>query len=203
MGRFIESQFDFVRRYEVEQLERIDRRGDVRVLGFPGAIEVDSQLENTDRPIIRVDPADGELWIGVFYGSQSYGVPPAAPGRLIAWPDERSFCVVYAGNGTVVHTYKPEESYEIEPFPITDLLVVPSHGVVVFADFIHVTAYGAEGLRWETERLVWDDLAIVGVEGERLIARGFNAPSDRNDEFTVELATGKPHGHPYESWSRT
>jgi hypothetical protein len=30
----------------------------------------------------------------------------------------------------------PKETYDIASFPITDLLVVPSHGMVVFADFV-------------------------------------------------------------------
>lgn len=42
-----------------------------------------------------------------------------------------------------------------------------------------------------------DDLEILDVSDDDVIARGFNAPMHRQDEFTVELATGKPSGHPY------
>ena len=201
MARQIGSHFEFARRYEIEQLERIERGGGIRVVGFPGAVEVDAQLEMAAGPILRVEPADAAPWVGVFYGSDTYGVPPAAPGRLIGWPDGRSLCVVYAGSGTVVRTDNPDESYGIDCFPITDLRVVPSHELIVFAGFTNLTSYGAGGLRWTTDRLVWDDLSIVRVEGDRLIASGFNAPSNRNDEFAVNLATGHPDGsYPYESF---
>ena len=68
MGRIIESQFEFLAGYEVEQLERIDRSGGVRVLGFPDAVAVDPQQEMVDGPIIRVNPSVGQPWVGVFYG---------------------------------------------------------------------------------------------------------------------------------------
>ena len=46
--------------YDVEQLERIDRSGGVRVLGFPDAGAVDPQQEMADGPIIRVHPSVGQ-----------------------------------------------------------------------------------------------------------------------------------------------
>jgi hypothetical protein len=125
--------------YEVEQLERIDRSGGVRILGFPDAVAVDPQQEMVDGPIIRVNPSVGQPWVGVFYGG-GYGVPPAASGRLLGWPDQVSLCVVYAGVSVVLRTDAPEETFEIESFPITSVLVAAEHEVVVFSDFTTFTA---------------------------------------------------------------
>jgi hypothetical protein len=197
MARLVEPQFEFPAEYEITQLDRIDRRGQVAVFTFPGPVEADRQQELADSPIIRVEPADGEPWIGVFYGSQTYGVPPAARGRLIGWPDEHSLCVLYAGTATVVRANQPHATFEIDAFPITDSLVVPSDRLVLFADFTNLVAYDAGGLRWESERLVWDDLAIIGVDDGCVVLEGFDAPSDQQARFTVELSTGTPHGHPY------
>lgn len=61
MGRVIDSQFDFEARYEVEQLERIERLGGASVIGFPDAFDVDRQEELADRPILRVRPVAGVL----------------------------------------------------------------------------------------------------------------------------------------------
>ncbi len=72
-------QFDFACRYEVEQLERLERGGVARVLEFPGAVPLDPQQELADHPIIKVSPTGGEPWIGVFHGGD-YGSPP----RLLA-----------------------------------------------------------------------------------------------------------------------
>ena len=191
MGRVIESQFDFEARYEVEQLERIDKLGGASVIGFPDAVDVDRQQELADRPILRVHPVGGDPWVGVFYGRASYPVPPACHGRLLAWPDERSICVVNAGSGTVVRSDAPKETYDIASFPITDLLVVPSHSLVVFADFTNLAAYGADGLIWRSPRLALDELAITGAEGDVLHATGFFG--ERSDiPISVDLQTGLP-----------
>src|SRR5437868_4431274 len=106
MAKPIESQFEFVARYEVEQLERIERHGVERFLQFPGATPLHSQQELAAGPIVRVRPAESEAWVGVFRKG-SYGYPTRAPNRLIGWPDERSLCVVYAGGAVVVRTDEP------------------------------------------------------------------------------------------------
>jgi hypothetical protein len=46
-------------------------------------------------------------------------------------------------------------------------------------------------------RVGWDDLAIVGIDGNDLLVRGLNASYNRQDTFRVEIPTGKPTGHPY------
>jgi len=69
-----------------------------------------------------------------------HGVPPAASGRLLGWPDQVSLCVVYAGVSVVLRTDAPEETFEIESFPITSVPVAAEHEIVVFSDFTTFTA---------------------------------------------------------------
>jgi hypothetical protein len=187
MGRIIESQFEFLAGYEVEQLERIDRSGGVRVLGFPGAVAVDPQQEMADGRIIRVIPSVGQPWVGVF-DDGGYGVPPAASGRLLGWPDQVSLCVVYAGGGIVVRTDAPEETFEIESFPITSVLVAAEHDVVVFSDFTTFTAYDRGGLRWR-EEVASDNATLLSVEGDEIAGTGsLNGVDHRS--IRVKLANG-------------
>jgi hypothetical protein len=175
--------------YEVEQLERIDRSGGVRILGFPDAVAVDPQQEMADGPIIRVHPSVGQPWVGVFHGG-GYGVPPAASGRLLGWPDQVSLCVVYAGGGIVVRTDAPEETFEIESFPITSVLVAADHEVVVFSDFTSFTAYDRGGLRWR-KKVASDDATLLSVEGDEIVGTGsLNGVNDRS--IRVKLANGSP-----------
>ena len=75
----------------------------------------------------------------MFYGGD-LGVPPSMPGRLLGWPDEWSICVIYKGGGVVVRTDVPTETYEIESYPITSALVVPERGMVVFSDWLAMSA---------------------------------------------------------------
>ena len=188
VGRSIVLQFDFARRYEVEQLERIERSGIAHVLGFPGAVPLDRQQEMAEGPIVKVSPTEGEPWVGVFHGGQ-YGSPPAAPGRLLGWPDGRSICVVYTGAGVVVRTDDPHDTFPVESFPITDVVVVPQLELVVFADFNVFAAYGPEGLVWRVG-VAGDNARIVSVEADRLLGTGF-VTGVEDCPFAVDLLTGE------------
>jgi hypothetical protein len=188
VGRFLESEFDFPARYEVEQLRQVDRSTSTAVYGFPDAHALDpQQQQKADRPIVLVRPAREESWVGVFYGG-GYNYPAGAHGRLIGWPDEVSFCVVYAGGATVVRTDAPKEAFEIETFPITGVLVAPAHGLVVFSDFTSFTAYDRTGLRWRVE-VASDEATLSHVEDEALAGTGFVAGTKQ--PVRVDLATGK------------
>lgn len=189
MARIIESQFDFIADYEVEQLVRIDRSDGVRVLGFPDAVPLDPQQEVADGPIIRVRPASGEPWVGVFYGG-SYGSPPAARGRLLGWPDGRSLCVVYAGGGVVVPSDAPHAAFEIEAFPITGIVVASDDKVVIFSTFTSFVAYDANGLRWHAD-VASDDATVTEVEDGVVVGYGFLDGVNRH-AIRLDLTTGRP-----------
>lgn len=188
-------EFEFPVTYEVEQLDRIDRAGGRRAYAFPEAVLIDSQQELADRPILAVSPETGDPWVGVFYGGD-YKAPPAVAGRLIAWPDGRSFCVLYRGGAVVVRADDPQKTYEIDVYPVTGVTVVPERGIVIFADFTNLAAYGGDGLLWRSRRLALDDLRVEGIEGNALLVFGFFGGS--SDRFTVDLATGQASGQPFQ-----
>jgi hypothetical protein len=190
--------FDFPARYEVVVLDRIGGGHEYigRAYGFPAGGALDPQQELADGPILGVIPAEGDPWVGVFYGG-GYGAPPAATSRVVGWPDEVSLCVVYTGNAVVVRSDSPEVNLELDVFPVCDVLAVPEHNMVVFADFTTLYAYNAKGFAWGTDRLVWDELKILGVEGDAVRLSGFDAPANAYPEFTVDLRTGKATDRPY------
>jgi hypothetical protein len=193
--RAAEFNFEFVGRYEVRQLERIDRQFSSKVLAFPDAVPVDRQTELAEGPILGVTPASGESWIGVFHGG-AYGAPPAAPSQVIGWPDEKSLCVVKGGAGALVRTDDPTTNSEIDALPITDVLAIPGRDLVVFADFTDLIAYGPDGVAWKSGRVALDDVEIIRAEGDTLRVAGFFGSLNRA-EFTVDLRTGRPSGAPY------
>jgi len=164
--RALEWQFDYPAAYEVVALERIERAGDRRAYSYPAAAPVPADQELADGPILEVRPANRPPWIVVFYGGD-YGHPPAAPGRLIGWPDGVSLCVIWKGGAVIVRSDDPTATYEIEPIhPITGVFSVPEHKMTLFADFTHLAGYGADGLIWTSPRLALDDLNISGVDGD-------------------------------------
>lgn len=186
-------ELDFPVTYEVEQLDRIDRSGGRRAYGYPDAVSVDPQQDVAAGPILAVIPHAGNPWVGVFYGG---GYGPAATAKLIAWPDERSFCVVYAGSGVVVRADDPHATYEIDTYFVRGTFVVPERGMVVFADHTNLTAYGGDGLLWRSRRLALDDVRVEGIEGDALIVYGFFG--SHSDRFKVDLATGQASGQPFQ-----
>ena len=193
--RQVESTSEFLARYEVRQLDRIDRQFSSIVLAFPDGVPVDRQQELADAPILAVAPAAGPRWIGVF-DDGGYGVPPAAHAQVIGWPDEVSLCVVKGGSAWLVRTDEPTRNGEIAAFPICDVLVVPDHELGVFADLTNLIAYGREGIAWRSRRLALDDLKIVRADGDVLHVAGFFGSVTRA-EFTVDLRTGGATGVPY------
>ncbi|RKH05445.1 hypothetical protein D7V97_23925 [Corallococcus sp. CA053C] len=78
--------------------------------------------------------------------------------------------------------------------PITEVRALPSAGIVVFANFTELVAYGAEGLRWRTKRLAWDGLKIVEVTERSLIGEYWDIRDEAMQRFEVDLATGAQRG---------
>jgi hypothetical protein len=191
MARSLEWNFDYPARYEVVPLDRIDRSDCKKVYSYPAAGPVPTWQEMADRPILEIRPAHGPPWVGVFFGGQ-YGSPASAHGQLIGWPDEVSFCLVYAGGADVVRSDDPTQTYEIETVhPITDVLSIPHQEIVVFADFTNATAYGADGRVWTSPRLALDELAFTSAEADVIYATGFFG--DRSKvPIEIDVRTGRP-----------
>jgi hypothetical protein len=200
MGREPELHLDSPARYEVTLIERFRPRpydeGYDRALGFPGGEELDPQQELAEPPILAVRPAEGDPWIGTFWGG-GYGARPAAPTQVVGMPDGVSICVVKHGSACVVRTDDPASNFEIELFPICSVLSVPEHRLVLFGDFTGLLAYKESGVAWRSASLVWDDLKIVGYEDDVLRLSGFDAPANDFPEFTVDLRGGRASGQPY------
>jgi hypothetical protein len=188
MARPAELVFEFPARYELTLLDRV-RRSPVyrRAFSFPDAVPLDPGREPPAGVVVAVRPASGEPWIGVFDYAFD-GISFEAPPQVIGWPDELSVCVVRRGIGCVVRTDDPATNAEIECWPIVDSLVVPDHRLVVFCDEIVAIAYGADGVRWQTDRLVNDDLRIVRAAGDELELAGTTAGS--RAELALDLRTG-------------
>jgi hypothetical protein len=74
---------------------------------------------------------------------------------------------------------------------------VPEQRLVVFGDFIRLLSYGEDGVAWRTDQLAWDDLELLGSEGDVLRVSRFDAPANASREFTVDLRTGQATDKPY------
>ena len=62
--------------------------------------------------------------------------------------------------------------------------------MILFADYITITAYGQNGVVWRSERLCWDDLKIIGIDRDEIIGCGYDPTSSSEGRFVLDLFTG-------------
>ncbi len=185
-------KFDFVfpRNYDVTPLDAAPPIHPVAKLHhYP------LELEEGDRSgaymIIVPRKAGGKAWYGFFaLGFDSDQVVNA----VCSCPDPDSLCAVVGGYAYVVAAPDPARWFRIEQRPVVDLRADPESGLLLFAGFTTITALGREGLRWTTERLSWEGVTITGIGGGKLQGRGWDALSDQEVPFEVDLLTGKHTG---------
>jgi hypothetical protein len=181
-------EFVFPYNYEVKVLESAPLPHPLELLyHFP------LELEERDRngTYVRVIPQRGIAWKGFFaLGFDSGQVVNC----VSSCPDPTQLCVVAGGYAYVVNVGAPWQWLEIEQRPVTDLRSVVEEGLLLFAGFTSITALGSAGIAWTTERLSWEGVRITRIVGGELHGFGWDATSDKEVAFVVDLKTGKHTG---------
>jgi hypothetical protein len=183
-----EPQIDlsFRHAYDVELLTELPAT-DLARFYFPGA----HRDGGRDGILLKVTCPGRAPWIGIFGFGINTGVSTTA---VYAMPNPFELCVVTRGAGYLVNAETPTTWCCIGAEPVTDVRVVTEHGIVVFVDLTRLTAYGAAGVRWESDRVAWDDPKIVDVTRDLIIGEYSDYAHGGISRFTVELATGKTSG---------
>lgn len=151
------------------------------------------ELEEGDRSgvYVRVTPQQGPAWTGFFaQGFDSSQVLSA----VCSCPDADSLCVIAGGYAYVVKASNPAQWLRIEQRPVVEMLVLTRQQLILFTGFTSITALGREGVAWNTEKLSWEGVRIFGTEGDTLRGAGWDALSDKEVLFEVDLKTGKHSG---------
>lgn len=171
-----------------------------RMFSYPGASESitpwwidDWDHERDDAVVVGVEPVDARAWVGLF--SARLTSPRSANG-VVALPDRESFAVLCAGAVYRVSAVSPGDWKEISVGGVEAPVVSTEPELVLFVEHTTIIAYGREGLAWQTERLVWDGLHALRVDGSTLIAEGFDPPTGRTVSFGVDLHTGRSDNAP-------
>ena len=186
----LKIDFVFPRNYDVAVLEAAPPVHPVEKLHhYP------VELEEGDRAgaYVRVVPRQtaGPPWYGFFaLGYDSDKVV----NTVCSCPDPDTLCVVAGGYGYVVETSAPSRWFRVEQLPVIDLRAEPEAGLLLFAGFTTITALGSEGVRWTTGRLSWEGVTITRIESGKLQGRAWDAMSDKEVDFEVDLLTGKHIG---------
>lgn len=181
----IDVDFSFPNRFACEVLDELPRGLPLRYY-FPR-----DQAAGQDGVIVRVRPETAEGWIGMF----AFGkFREAGVTRALSMPDPEKLCVVARGAGYVVTAATPDVWETVRAIPIIDVRAIPGAGLVVFANYTELLAYGKEGAKWRTKRLAWDGLKIVAVDDQTLVGEYWDIREEAMQRFEVDLATGVARG---------
>jgi hypothetical protein len=145
--------------------------------------------------LLQVQPAAG----GTFLATCALGFTnPSMPTGVFACPNPRELCAVAGGYAYILDTAAPEHSTHIPLKPVTEVLVLAEQGLLIFAGFHVLLAWGREGLAWQTARLSWEGLRLTGVQPDgKLHGFGWDMRTDKEVEFAVDLGTGAHIGGGY------
>jgi hypothetical protein len=121
------------------------------------------------------------------------------PSGVYACPRPDDLLALAGGYAYLVDTLNPSRCLHIPLQPVTQLYAAPANGLLFLAGFHTIAAIGANGLRWQTQRLTWEGVIISGVKNGRLHGTGWNLPSDTEVPFQIDLETGRHEGGGYES----
>ncbi|MGB8130101.1 MAG: hypothetical protein WCG81_09940 [Candidatus Angelobacter sp.] len=189
MKQHFRFDFTFPRNYEVRILDSAPPVHPVEKLyHYP------VELEERDRSgaYVRVTRQRGPAWVGFFaLGFDSDQVV----NQLCSTPDPGRFCVVVGGYAYIVNASEPAGWLHIkQQRPVVDLCVLLQQSLLLFVGFTSITAVGASGILWTTERLTWEGLTITEITGDKLQGHGWDALADKEVPFEVDLKTGRHTG---------
>lgn|SRR5574341_516721 len=125
-------------------------------------------------------------WIGDFRGG--YRSAASFTG-VVSTPNRSLAAILVAGNGVLVDTLSPERYEQLHVFPVTSVFEDPQGGLVLFADFSRVSAYGSDGRRW-TSDLRADGIRAEGVGPDGIEVSVRRAPAFQHERLTLSRQDG-------------
>ncbi len=137
---------------------------------------------------LMISPKDGET----FLATCALGFAAATiPTGIWSCPHPDWLCAIAGGYAYMINTQNPREWQQVEYRPVVEVRPVPDAGLLVFASFHTLLAYGVDGLRWKTQRLTSEGLRLGEVANGRLQGWGWDMLTDREYAFSVDLANGE------------
>ncbi len=143
---------------------------------------------------LDVRPAGG----GNFLATCALGFGDASlPSGVWSCPAPDDLLAVAGGYAYRIDTQDPARCEFLAMRPVAAILPAPGAGLLLLAGFHDVLALAAEGVRWRTQRLSWEGVALREVRDGVLHGDGWDMFADREVPFTVNLATGAHEGGGY------
>ena len=121
---------------------------------------------------------------------------PAVPTGVWACPDPGMLCAVAGGYAYMIDTRAPERFQQVGYRPVTEVKPLAVAGLLIFASFHSIEAWGAGGRLWQTARLSWEGVRLGEASATELKGWGWDMRTDREVPFTIDLTTGQHRGGP-------
>ena len=190
-------QGGFQRTWEVEVLRAQPLIAPARRFTYPREVIGEEEAMARGALELMVRPRAGGGG-GAFLATCSLGFKdPAMPTGVWGSPRADEMCAVAGGYAYMVDTKQPERVTQIPLRPVAAVKALEREGLLVFAGFNSLVAWGEEGLRWTTGRLSWEGVTLGEVVDGRLTGTGWEMLSDRELPFSVDLQTGAHEGGGY------
>lgn len=178
----------FPRNYEIQPLESYSLLHPAETL-----YQYPAQLEEGDRAgdYMRVTPGNSRTWIGFF--AAGFDSADVASG-IYSCPDPDSLCVLAGGYGYIVSAPNPDHWTQIKQRPVVQVRAIPELKLLLFVGFTGITGLAQQNQLWTTDRLSWEGISISKIDGTLLHGMGWDAVTDKEVPFQVDLLTGKSTG---------
>lgn len=152
-----------------------------------------ARLEEGDRTgtYVRVTPGKSPAWVGFF--ALGFDSREVASG-IYSCPDPDWLCVIAGGYGYIVNAASPDQWRQIEQRPIVQVKAVAELKLLLFVGFTSISCLGEGNHLWTSERLSWEGISISNIEGAVLHGMGWDAITDKEVPFQLDLLTGKSTG---------
>jgi hypothetical protein len=152
-----------------------------------------AEVEEVERGALEVmiTPHSGEAFLATC--ALGFAGPSVATG-VWACPDPDWLCALAGGYAYLIDTRDPDTWEQVEYRPVVEVRPLVDEGLLLFASFHTLLAYGATGKCWKTARLTSEGLRLGEVCDGRLQGWGWDMRTDREMEFFVDLKTGKHAG---------
>ena len=156
---------------------------------YPAAVE---EVERGALELM-VRPAEDEA----FLATCALGfASPAVPTGVWNCPDPATMCAVAGGYAYMIDSRAPECWQQVGYRPVTEVRPISAAGLLIFASFHSMEAWGAAGRLWQTARLSWEGVRLGEASAMELRGWGWDMRTDTEMEFVVDLRTGKHTGGP-------
>ena len=134
--------------------------------------------------MLEIAPEGGQAWIGVFEGLGGY------LSAVLSTPNPSELLVIADGQPYLVKVDDPKTVEDLPCLPTTQAMPILAWQMIILVDFTDLVAIGGKGILWRSERLVTDELRLVGVEGGVIKATGWSG-GQGDVAFDVDPATGR------------